>query len=216
MLHLYWLGYILLTSATIPLMDTVVLMGDTATVDVSISVAVFFGYELLNLIRDLNWTWCEHISVFVYNNVTEKKFNIHKTTLICIDLACIEYYFAIFIKNILRFWNEIANLHSWSRRLSEREQLQNLHVIHICRKDICFICQQNCCLKFAIFILADMTFVYSVAVQNRLTSLINFQLLHILQINFHLKVKIKLQCTRMIFISIDMYYVFIYNKQLQN
>lgn len=40
MLHLYWLGYILLTSATIPLMDTVVLMGDTATVDVSISVAV--------------------------------------------------------------------------------------------------------------------------------------------------------------------------------
>lgn len=41
LLHLYWLGYILLTSATIPLMDTVVLMGDTATVDVSISFAVF-------------------------------------------------------------------------------------------------------------------------------------------------------------------------------
>lgn len=73
LLHLYWLDYILLTSATIPLMDTVVLMGDTATVDVSISVAVFFGNELLNLIWDLNWTWCEHISVFVYNNVTEKK-----------------------------------------------------------------------------------------------------------------------------------------------
>lgn len=33
----------------------------------------FFGNELLNLIWDLNWTWCEHISVFVYNNVTEKK-----------------------------------------------------------------------------------------------------------------------------------------------
>lgn len=42
LLHLYWLGYILLTSATIPLMDTVVLMGDTVTVDVPISFAFFW------------------------------------------------------------------------------------------------------------------------------------------------------------------------------
>lgn len=131
----------------------------------------------------------------------------------CVNLPCIEYYFAILINNILCFWNEIANLHSWPRRLSKRKQLQNLHVIHICRKDIRFICKHYCCLKFAILILADITFVYSVAVQNRLTS---FQLFHVLQINFHLKVQNKLQCTRMIFFSIDMYYVFIYNKPSQN
>lgn len=50
LLLLYWPGYILLTSATIPLMDTVVLMGETVTVDVSISFAVFFCNELLNLV----------------------------------------------------------------------------------------------------------------------------------------------------------------------
>lgn len=41
-LHLYWQGNILLTSATIPHIDTVVVMRGTATVDVSISFAILF------------------------------------------------------------------------------------------------------------------------------------------------------------------------------
>lgn len=73
LLFLYWLGYILFMFVIIFFMDIVVLMGEIVIVDVFIFFVVFFCNEFLNFVWNLNWIWCEYISVFVYNNVIEKR-----------------------------------------------------------------------------------------------------------------------------------------------